>query len=439
MSEAEKHEKYKAISQCKSLLSEKEAKLSQIKELELTLKNRDEEIELICTRRKEERQEMKELHMINLDLQEKLAYKSQGAQAEARLAEGIRSKDISSTPVTLGVMNSLLEKFKSNIMSEVFAWEKVVVEDLEHRKSLEVVHESDSISQVNSGTTCLPTDWAKFCKNVTPFNPEVRPALGIEEFLAALKSKLSVRMPPFENAEKIAILKMVIEGSTSLQILNYEAEVMQDFDRVCEKLEKDFGRFSCEEAAIEALRGKEGKQRVNEGPIEFLRRLQRLFSRAFGKNFHGRDDVQLRLAFVDGLLPHIRQQVEALAINDLDSLIAKAEIFHHKKFRPKEIQVYQVQNQDTLELEDSSTKQKEREGKSSPQPKRKKGECWNCGKLGHLARECWAKKPSQAQSSKSQPHPPDFLGYLKKMISQFETASATSMDDSPPEAGVGSS
>ena len=44
ISEAEKHEKCQAINKWKSVLSEKEAKLSEIEELELTLKKRDEKI-----------------------------------------------------------------------------------------------------------------------------------------------------------------------------------------------------------------------------------------------------------------------------------------------------------------------------------------------------------------------------------------------------------
>ena len=36
----------------------------------------------------------------------------------------------------------------------------------------------------------LPVDWAKICNNITPFNPELRPNAGIEEFLATLKGKL---------------------------------------------------------------------------------------------------------------------------------------------------------------------------------------------------------------------------------------------------------
>ena len=107
--------------------------------------------------------------------------------------------------------------------------------------------------------------------------------------------------------------------------------------------------------------------------------MQRLLSKAFGKNFHGRDDIQLRLACVDGVHPHIKHQIEALAINDLDELISKAEIFHHKKSRPKEIQVCQVQEDSDLRIEGERQGQNNGENKVPPQTKRKKGECFNCG------------------------------------------------------------
>lgn len=268
----------------------------------------------------------------------------------------------------------------------------------------------------------LPHDWSKICKNLTPFNPELRPNAGIEEFIATLKSKLSVRQPPYSDDGKLAILKMVVEGSASMQIQSYSQELQSDFDKLCGQLEKDFGRFSCQEAAIEALRGREGKQKPNETPSEFLRRLQRLSSKAFG--FRGRDDVQLRLAFVDGLHPHIRQQLEALAISNLDDLVAKSEIFYHKRAHPKGIQVCEVKDGSNLSLEGGSKKTW-----SNPRIRRpRRIDCFRCGEPGHYARDC-GKSDAEIQSKPTQEisaagfgnaHQDGFMGYLKQIIDGYE-------------------
>ena len=60
---------------------------------------------------------------------------------------------------------------------------------------------------------------------------------------------------------------------------------------------------------------------VNERPGEFVRRLERLCSQAYGRTFRGREDIQLRVAFSEGLLPHIRDKVEPLALTDLDEIL----------------------------------------------------------------------------------------------------------------------
>lgn len=290
----------------------------------------------------------------------------------------------------------------------------------------------------------LPSDWSKICKNLTPFNPEVRPNAGIEEFIATLNGKLSVRQPPYSDDEKLSILKMVIEGTASVQLQSYSPETQNNFKKLCAQLEKDFGRFSCQEAAIEALRGREGKQKTTETPSEFLRRLQRLSARAFGKNFQGRDDVTLRLAFVDGLQPHIRQPLEALAINNLDDLVAKAEIFHHKRTRPKDIQVCEVKD---LNLEGASMNRRIWPNRRDGPRRQKKGDCFRCGEPGHHARECHNTEkgifttgnPSVVQHQQTRdtyPKQDGFMEYMKKMIEGYEKQTGLTTQASIPQAPV---
>ena len=232
---------------------------------------------------------------------------------------------------------------------------------------------------------------------------------------------------------------MVVEGSASLQVQSYPSEIQSSFNKLCEHLEKDFGRFSCQEADIEAIRGREGKQKPNESPSEFLRRLQRLFSRAFGKNFQGRDDVQLWLSFVDGLLPHVRQQLEALAISDLDDLIAKAEIFHHKRSRTREIQVCEIRDRAPLNLEGVAQGRSTWPNQRDNFKRIRRGDCYRCGEPGHHARECHqggriqtqpvnrgaSTSTNQDSSIHAQDKPQDnFMDYLRKIIDGYEKQTA---------------
>lgn len=367
-------------------------------------KNKQDEIETLNNQLKESEAKIGKLNKDLVELKKQIEENKCIDQPKQR------SEDLS---VTRKDLNAMLQEFKTSLITEVLGKPGTIA-----------VSNSCDTGLIKSG---LPADWVKICKTITPFNPELRPAVGIEEFLASLKSRLEVRQPAYHNHEKLAILKMVVEGSTSLQIQNYSLEEKNDFDKLCNRLEKDFGRFSCEEAAIEALRGKEGKQKQTEGPSEFLRRLQRLFSKAFGKNFSGREDIQLRLAFVDGLLPHVKSQVEALALTSIDDIVAKAEIFHHKKLKPRDIQVCQVTtNLSNLSIENSQTYQSDVPAQSETSPngqKKKKGKCYNCGKPNHYAYECRSPKRSQPQLNSQQS---DLISSLKQMILRYEDSGGSS-------------
>ena len=316
--------------------------------------------------------------------------------------------------VTRGDLKCMLRELVPNVVAEVLG-----------KSSSSEIRGSDS-NRSHKGSNGLPADWIKICKTITPFNPELRPTVGIEEFLASLKIRLEVRQPPYYDGEKVAILKMVVEGSASLQIQSYDPEIKTSFDKLCEHLERDFGRFSCQEAAIEALRGKEGKQKQTEGPSEFLRRLQRLMQKAFGKGFGTREDVQLRLAFVDGLLPHIRQQIEALALTKLDDIIEKAEIFFHKKLNVRDVQVCQVSDHSELALESSQGNSPAMPHSTPPNniSRKKRGNCYNCSRPGHYARECGF-PPMSAIQERSHG---DLVSSLKELILNYESKAAVNQN-----------
>ena len=269
-------------------------------------------------------------------------------------------------------------------------------------------------------------DWLKFCRNITRFNPESSKE-AIDEFIAGIKNRVNTRNPPFSNEAKVGILRISLEGSAQVALAKYPHEVQENFEMLRDRLLRDFGRFPCEDAALAALRGKEGKQMINERPGEFVRRLERLCSQAYGRTFRGREDIQLRVAFSEGLLPHIRDKVEALALTDLDEMVAKAEVFFHKVKAGKtvgireNIQVFSVTEggNDRLELEFQ-------EGEDAQVPVTKtqsvngktrvfKGNCYGCKKPGHRLRDCRAAKQQQGPQQDQA-----FSSFLQSMKAFFE-------------------
>ena len=236
-------------------------------------------------------------------------------------------------------------------------------------------------------------EWFKFCKTITPYRPDSSKELGIDEFLTALRSKLKTVSPPYNNQEKVSILRMTLEGSAQVALESYPSEVQCDFEQLCLRLMRDFGRFSCEDAAVAALKGKEGKQGPNERPAEFARRLQVLCAKAYGNTFRGREDIQLRIAFAEGLIPQVKEKVEALALSSLDDMVSKAEIFYHKlkPSKPKEVQVYQVSNEQPELVLESDREPPASTGKDAPQskpnsPKINGKTCFRCGRQEHFVR-----------------------------------------------------
>ena len=230
----------------------------------------------------------------------------------------------------------------------------------------------------------------------------------MDEYFTCLRSKLKTVQPPYSNHEKVSIVRMTVEGSAQLAIESYPVEVKHDFDLLCERLTRDFGRFSCEDAAVAALKGREGKQRQNERPAEYARRLQELCLKAYGKTFRGREDIQLRIAFTEGLIPQVKDKVEVLALSSLDEVVSKAEIFFHKMKPAKvkePVQVFRVEAETEhgpdLSLEGGAT---QGEGQSqgrplvkprSSAPKPRGTGCFKCGRQGHLTRECKTWIPSE--------------------------------------------
>ena len=263
-------------------------------------------------------------------------------------------------------------------------------------------------------------DWLKFCKNITPFNPDMSKT-AIDEFLAGLKSRIKTRFPPFSNEEKVSILRLSLEGSAQVSLERYPDDVQADFEQLCRQLIRDFGRFPCEDAALAALRGKEGKQLPTERPGEFVRRVERLCSQAYGQAYQGRGDVQLRIAFTEGLLPDIKEKIDALALTNLEEIIAKAEVFYHKGrldrgVRKEPLQMFQVVKESqpaNLELEfaaQANGAEAQDQSGEKAQQKRFKGKCFNCSKFGHRASEC---KQAKVKSPVNQ----DFQAFLECMKS----------------------
>ena len=277
-------------------------------------------------------------------------------------------------------------------------------------------------------------EWMKFCKNITPYNPDVSKS-GMETFLASLSSKMKTRSPPFSNEEKISILRFTLEGPAQISREGYPKEIQEDFEKLCARLQRDFGRFPCEEAALAALRGKEGKQGAQERPGEFVRRLERLCAQAYGKAFSGKSDVQLRIAFVEGLLPQVRDRVEGLALKDIDDMLEKAEVFYHKLKplkSPDPVHIFNVTEgpQSQLKLEHgpngsdeggsnvSQTKESKGSNKGGPSNGSKgngnfKGACYKCGLHGHRIRECPQKQDRDARQD-------DFKTFMDSMKAFFE-------------------
>lgn len=278
------------------------------------------------------------------------------------------------------------------------------------RFSTQGVEVSDMISRPKR------EEWYKFCKTITRFKPEANKEQGIDEYLTSLRSKLKTVNPPYSNREKVSVVRMTLEGSAQIALESYPGEVQNDFELLCGRLIRDFGRFSCEDAAIAALKGKEGKQATNERPAEYARRLQELCSKAYGKAFKGRDDIQLRIAFTEGLIPPMKDKAEALALSNLDEVVSKAEIFYHKlkPAKPKEaVHVYRVGSETEqgpdLRLEGNGSEAQGGKDKTPSEPadkrppkssKPKGSGCFRCGRYGHLARDCTAQLPSEQDQSK---------------------------------------
>lgn len=271
-------------------------------------------------------------------------------------------------------------------------------------------------------------EWLKFCKNITRFNPETSKS-SIDEFLAGVRSRMKTNYPPFSNEEKICILRVSIEGSAQISIEKYPEEVQGDFNKLCDRLLKDFGRFPCEDAALAALRGKEGNQMSTERPGEFVRRLERLCSQAYGQAFQGRRDIHLRVAFTEGLLPYIREKIEMLALTDLDEIVSKAEVFYHKgksvKFKEPALQVFQVNEGKPAHLGLEFTPESPNESRQSSagwqgkgQGRKEttfKGKCFECNRPGHRAWQCKSKGNYSANTSEQQ----SFQEFLNSMKSFF--------------------
>lgn len=305
--------------------------------------------------------------------------------------------------------------------------------DREELKSSEI-----SLSGNLNGTK--GQEWFRFCKNITPFNSDTTKA-GIDTFLAGMKSKMKTRSPPFTNEEKIAIIRLTLEGSAQITLEKYPEDVQKDFSRLCERLQKDFGRFPCAEAALAALRGKEGKQGPQERPGEFVRRLERLCGQAYGKAFHGKDDIQLRIAFTEGLVPHVRDKVESLALTNLDDMVSKAEVFFHKLKSvsiSEQVQVFSLTDSqpNQLQLEhglnvveqgkaSSGSQTLNREGKKTTKNESSgnwksshnfKGLCFKCNKPGHMARDCKVK--TDGEQSVQQDGFKNFMESMKAFFDQ---------------------
>ena len=279
-----------------------------------------------------------------------------------------------------------------------------------------------------------------------PFRPDNDKERGIDEYLTSLRSKLKTVHPPYSNQEKVAIVRMTVEGTAQVALESYPVEVQHDFDLLSERLTKDFGRFSCEDAAVAALKGKEGKQGPNERPAEYARRLQELCSKAYGKDFKGREDIHLRIAFTEGLIPQVKDKVEALALSNLDEVVSKAEVFFHK-LKPAKVkepvQIYRVETETEhgpdLRLEAGSiaaqgepqaqVKSVEKPKGPSKIPKSRGTGCFRCGRQGHLARECRAWVPSDQDQNKFGSLI-EHLGTLIQKMDKVVTPAATNSDAS---------
>ncbi|CAI5439935.1 unnamed protein product [Caenorhabditis angaria] len=215
------------------------------------------------------------------------------------------------------------------------------------------------------------------------------------QWLPMYEDYVTASTPAATDADKARFLRFYVEGPAEafLQTLSRDTS----YADTCAFMAAKFTTSAQTTVARSQL--KECKQRSTESVLDFVDRLTRIIQNVVDAST-SRGEIEKRIAqeFIDRVRPDISLQLIAQGIESLEQAVQRARtlesVLPPQSTRPEILRLAQVDGQQHpthpptrpvqpfLHLPQRDFQRRNRDGIN----------CYNCGKRGHISRECWSRQ-----------------------------------------------